>query len=606
MTSRPDPWLAALRGASAGTDPRAVLGAVARHVAADRGPGLVEAVVARWPVAIELPATALPSGDALRPDALGWAYEALADDDQRRQGLHYTPRDVAERLVALGLDGLDLPVGSDGPIGVDFAICDPACGGGAFLLAIARRLAAEGVERRAVVERHVVGIDIDPVAADVASTSLLVWAGDPAVVPRVTVADALAVGPWPDRPGSGFDLVVGNPPFQSQLAARTVRTPAGAERLRARFGEGVTAYVDTANLFLLAAADEVRPGGRVVLIQPQSVLAGRDGEPVRLAVDDRAPLEGLWVCDERVFAAHTRVCAPVLRRPADGTGRPAMVRRWRGPSVRRVRAAPAPAPGRWAPLAAGLRGTPTVRLSHDPLNDLAGATAGFRDQFYGLVDHVHEATGGDRERPLVTSGLIDPAECAWGKRELRFAKRRWRAPVVDLASLDGADPALGTWVADRLVPKVLVATQTRVVEAVADVAGVWVPSTPVLAVPAAPTRLWHVLAALLAPPVSAWALHLSAGAALAPDALKLSAAQVRTIPAPVDHCAWDDGAVAARAAQEAVAGDDRRVALEALGRAMVAAHGLRGGEGTALLDWWLQRLPSRGLEARSDIGRGGQ
>ncbi len=597
MTARPDPWLAALRAAAAGVDTVAALGALARRLAAAGGPELLAAVVERWPTTTVLPDDALPSGGALGPDALGWAYEALADDEQRRRGLHYTPRELAERLVAVGLDGLGLPLDGDDAADAPFVICDPACGGGAFLLAASRRLAAAGVERRAVIERHVVGIDIDPVAAAVAATALLLWAGAPEAAPRVTVADALAAGPWPDRPGPGFDLVVGNPPFQSQLSARTARPAAGTDQLRDRFGDGVTGYVDTAALFLLAAADEVRPGGRVLLIQPQSVLAGRDSEPVRRAVDDRAPLEGLWLCDERVFAAHTRVCAPVLRRPEEGAVRSATVRRWRGPSVRRAKAARAPAPGRWAPLAAGLRDTPAVRLGGGPSVELAGATAGFRDQFYGLVDHVHEATGSAEERPLVTSGLIDPAVCAWGERDLRFAKRRWRAPAVDLVSLGAADPTLGAWVADRLVPKVVVATQTRVVEAVADVEGIWVPSTPVIAVPAPPGRLWHVLAALLAPPVSAWALHLSAGAALAPDALKLSAAQVRTIPAPVDERAWDDGADAAHAAQ--VAGDaaERRGALESLGRAMVAAHGISGDSGTALFDWWLRRLPRPVAEA---------
>ena len=597
MTARPDPWLAALRAAAAGADTVAVLGALARHLAADGGPELLAEVVERWPTTTVLSDDALPSGGARSPDALGWAYEALADDDQRQKGLHYTPRGVAERLVAIGLDGLGLLLDEGETAPADFAICDPACGGGAFLLAAARRLAAAGVERRAVVDRHVVGIDVDPVAAEVAATALLLWADDPAVVPRVTVADALAVAPWPDRPGSGFDLVVGNPPFQSQLSARTARPAAGTDQLRDRFGDGMAAYVDTAALFLLAGADEVRPGGRVVLIQPQSVLAGRDAAPVRRAVDDRAPLEGLWLCDERVFAAHTRVCAPVLRRPAEGAVGSATVRRWRGPSVRRAKAGRAVSPGQWASLAAGLRDTPAVHLSGGTLSELHGAIAGFRDQFYGLVDHVHEATGGAHERPLVTSGLIDPAVCGWGQRDLRFAKRRWRAPVVDLASLDAADPALGAWVAHRLVPKVLVATQTRVVEAVADVDGVWVPSTPVIAVPAPPGRLWHVLAVLLAPPVSAWALHLSAGTALAPDALKLSAAQVRMIPAPVDRRAWDDGAAAAHAAQDAGAGDERRVALEALGEAMVPAHGITGDDGASLLDWWLRRLPRRDPEA---------
>ena len=109
------------------------------------------------------------------------------------------------------------------------------------------------------------------------------------------------------------------------------------------------------------------------------------------------------------------------------------------------------------------------------------------------------------------------------------------------------------------MPKVLVATQTRVVEAVADVDGAWVPSTPVVAVPAPPERLWHVLAALLAPPVTAWALHETAGTALAPGAWKLSAAQVRQLPAPADARLGRRRRAAAQAAQarRAAAGGSR-------------------------------------------------
>ena len=63
--------------------------------------------------------------------------------------------------------------------------------------------------------------------------------------------------------------------------------------------------------------------------------------------------------------------------------------------------------------------------------------------------------------------------------------RRWRRPAVDLVGLRAADPAVARWVDDLQVPKVLVATQTRVGEAVVDEVGAWVPSVPMIAVVAA-------------------------------------------------------------------------------------------------------------------------
>lgn len=720
MTTRPPAWAAALRAASAeeGTDREALVGAVARHLAAAAPPAVRAWVGDHWADTAPLPAGVVgalpPPGAPDAPDALGVAHEALAGARERRRGVHYTPPDLARRLAEVALESLDhgdridpgrrispgeQARGRGSVRGASGAppptVCDPACGGGSFLLAAARALADRNHGTTAILP-GLVGLDLDPVAARVAATALVLWAGTAAAEPAVGAGDALAGPDWPRRPEAGFDLVLGNPPFQAQMGTDTARSAAEAARLRETLGEAAAGYVDTAALFLLAAVSQVRPGGVVLLIQPQSVLGSRDAAGVRSRLAEVAPLEGLWVCDEPVFAARTRVCAPVLRRlaagqpgpgrpvdrdpeaggaaerersqsrvrggeaaarpapssdaehdepaddvvrlddlvpldgvvPVDGvvrrdgvvrldgvvrpdgavpdgdasqpdeSDRPA-VRRWRGPAVTPAPAAPErPAAGTdptsWAPLVAGLRGVPAVALRGAPLPEATGASAGFRDQFYGLVPHVREATGALAERPLVTSGLIDLAGCAWGVRPARYAKARWAAPVVDLDTLAAADPALARWVGDRLVPKVVVATQTRVIEAAVDIDGRWVPSTPVLALPAAPKRLWHLLAALLAPAASAWALHETAGTALVPDALKLSAAQLRRLPGPVDECAWDEGAAAARAAQLAATAGEREAALDALGAAMGAAHGIAGPEAEELRRWWRARWPREG------------
>ena len=70
--------------------------------------------------------------------------------------------------------------------------------------------------------------------------------------------------------------------------------------------------------------------------------------------------------------------------------------------------------------------------------DLGPCTADFRDQYYGLVPFVREAASGvlgPGEVALATTGLIEPAECRWGRTPTRFAKQRYVAPVVDLATM---------------------------------------------------------------------------------------------------------------------------------------------------------------------------
>ena len=120
--------------------------------------------------------------------------------------------------------------------------------------------------------------------------------------------------------------------------------------------------------------------------------------------------------------------------------------------------------------------------------------------------------------------------------------------------LAAADAPLAAWATDRRVPKVVVATQTRIVEAAVDTEGTWWPSVPTIAVApraGAAADLWSLAAVLSAPPVSAWALGHYGGTALSGDAIKLSARQILDIPLPADPEAWAEGAVAARAAHDA-------------------------------------------------------
>jgi N-6 DNA Methylase len=494
---------------------------------------------------------------------LAAALEAATGDDQRRaNGLHVTPRWLADRLVVRALDGLGAAPA--------VTVCDPACGGGAFLVAAARRLHRRGAERRRVVRHLLWGADIDPVGLAVAEAALALWAGEAPPPGRLVVADALADGGavWPDRPAGGFHVVAGNPPFQSQLGRATARTPDQQARLRARYGPAVRAYTDAAWLFLLAGCDLVRPGGRVVLVEPQSLVGARDAAAVRSAVDERARLLDIWVDERPVFAASVRVCAPVLE---VGSGRRSGE------------------PNPWSERFADAVGIPRVRTppSGGTIADLAQVIAGFREEYYGLVAAVRErAPADDAVAPLITSGLIDWLGCSWGRRPARFAKRTWRAPVVDLAELESdGGRAAQRWVARARVPKLLVATQTRVVEAAVDASGSWVPSVPVVAVvPHDPADLWRVAAAVASPAATAWLLGRAPGTALARDAIKVAAPDLLVLPLPADPGAWDEAAAAARAvttgpASEWPAARDRFLAVA------TAAY----ATAPTLADWWRQR-----------------
>jgi hypothetical protein len=510
------------------------------------------------------------------PDVdLAAALEAATSPRQRRsRGLHITPAWLADRLVGLVVD----------EVGERPASCDPACGGGAFLLAVARALHERGVPREQVVEEMLWGADIDPVGLAAAEAALAIWSGGAVPPPgRLVLGDPLLAGAdlWPDRPPVGFDLVVGNPPFQNQLGKATARAAEARRDLRRVFGNAVRAYTDTAWLFLLLGCRLTRPGGRVVMVQPDSLAAARDAAAVREAVDALAWLEHLWVDDHQVFEAAVRVCAPVLRRND-------------GPGSRPGAAAPAE-PGRWHDLLADATGIPPLRVSaRGTLAERAATVAGFRDEYYGLADLVRDAARGDQAeagegRALVTVGSIDWGRLAWGRRPVRFAKQRWEAPVVDLARLEAqGTPAARRWVARTAVPKLLVATQTRVVEAAVDERGEWVPSVPVIVVvPHRPEDLWLLAAAVLSPAASVWLSRRSPGVALARGALKVAARDLADLPLPADTPAWDAAAAALRSFVRASAGGRPAVAaLDAFAEAAAAAY----GSPPEVVAWWRERL----------------
>lgn len=549
--------------------------------------------------------------DAAGLHVLGLAHEVLRQD-RRASGAVYTPPSLAAGLTALAVGDLRRP-----------RILDPAVGGGAFLVAAAELLHARGVARAEVVGELLWGSDLDAGAVAVTRATLAWWStleGEQPTWPpeaHVAVVDGLKLCGELGR--GGFDVVLGNPPFQGQLRTRTRRAPRPARVLedvaapRGSDAESVAVrYADSAVVFLAEACRLARPGGRVLLIQPQSVLAARDAGPARAVVADRAVLRGVWVGEAHEFAAAVRVWAPLLEvRPDAGprapSGRAVSVPRWLGADV--VAAAPVSWPGgpqpdptaSWAPLIADLLGGVTLDLEQEGhwagrLGERAQVTAGFRQHFYGLAPVVSEAPPGvlrSGTARLVTVGLIDPLHLQWGVRPARFAGRALARPVVDLSALRRGDDALAGWVAARLRPKVLVATQSAVVEAVVDTAGDLVPSTPVISVePDDPDLLDALAAVLCAPPVTAWMLRRRAGSGLSGRAMRISAADVAAIPLPGDAEAWARGAGLVRRARGAATDRDASAwaaALAAAGRTMTEAYGFDPAH--PVVAWWQGRLP---------------
>jgi hypothetical protein len=243
-------------------------------------------------------------------------------------------------------------------------------------------------------------------------------------------------------------------------------------------------------------------------------------------------------------------------------------------------------------------GVPAVDLEPGRcLGDVAEVTAGFRDEYYGLVPLVREALpDGDEAMALVTAGVLDWGRCRWGERSTRFAKKPWQAPVVDAGLAPEESTAIVRaglrWAERHRCPKILVASQTRVVEAAVDEEGRWVPSVPVVSVvPKDPADLWRLAAAISSPAATAWLFRRAPGTALGKGALKVAAGDLAALPLPPRSESWAQAASALRA----YAHDDPTPSCQA---AFAQAAGDMYGSSPELVTWWQSRLDPSSAPAR--------
>ena len=480
------------------------------------------------------------------PGAADREDRAQAKAIRKQRGAWYTPPELVDLVADAAVSSWSIGTArstqstqstqSTRAHGTVVRIVDPACGDGRFLVAAASRLAATG---RPV---EVVGVDIDSDAAEAARRALTA-AG---VGHRILHGDALTID-WSAL--GAFDLVIGNPPFLSQMATSTTRGGASSR--------GGGPYADAAVEFLALAAEVVDPdGGRVAFVLPQSLLSARDAGAIRASYDERASLAWSWWTGERIFDAQVLTCALLFE---FGT--------------------PSATPGRWGRVVTDREGVPEVPSDlggADTLGDRCRLNANFRDEYYGMVPAVGNH---DRGPKLITSGLIDPGRNWWGERPIRFAKQQFDRPRIDVSKLD--DKMRG-WAAQRLVPKVLIANQTKILEAVADTRGEMLPGVPVVAAypksmpgRASSDAACEIAAVLTSPIASAWAWHRSAGTGLSSDAIRVGPVVLGDLPWPAGPL---DRAVAALRS-----GDVR-----SCGALVDAAYGVT--DRAALATWWETRL----------------
>src|SRR2546423_1594671 len=225
---------------------------------------------------------ALVASDPRGEGLADWYQHFVGRRFREGSGKFFTPRPVAEQMARL-LPRVDRAV-----------IMDPACGGGGFLLAAARRWGDA--------DCHLVGNEIEPSLVALTEITLLLAA--PTHHRRTLIESNLFErGPALQRWLGKVDYILANPPFSLPLQAAP-----GESHL---FALG---YRTSDAVFLDICYELLRPGGRLVCLLPHSLIVNAEYQKLRAAVEARWLLRGVIAMPEGIFhlSARTTTRADIL------------------------------------------------------------------------------------------------------------------------------------------------------------------------------------------------------------------------------------------------------------------------------------------------------
>lgn len=243
---------------------------------------------------------------------IGLLYTGVMPEELRANlGAYYTPPALCECLLDMATEA-----------GVEWGsafVLDPACGGGAFLSPVARRMATHrggcgAPQALKAIVRRLHGFEIDPFAAWMSQVFLEVTLGDlcqeagTRLPSMVRVCHSLEQTP----DGETFDLVVGNPPY-----GRATLSP----EQRAIYRRSLFGHANLYGLFTDLALRYSRVGGVIAFVTPTSFLAGeyfkalrgllgRDAPPVSIAFVEKRSSVFADVLQETMLSTYRRGAKP--------------------------------------------------------------------------------------------------------------------------------------------------------------------------------------------------------------------------------------------------------------------------------------------------------
>ena len=223
---------------------------------------------------------------SLGPSFAGYIYESILEQDRvekdkqtrrRRGGIFYTPQYVTQFLVKSAFDSIKPELKK-----TLLRIHDPACGGGAFLLAAYREIKKRHPRLRIkTILGKLYGTDSDREAIHVAHLALWLESGCresswKILESNIRTGDSLKK--ILEVKTNQYEIVVGNPPYRN--VKRGIQQ-ATREFCKAHY-RSVKGQWDIAAPFIELAMDHLLvPGGSMGYILPNPILLAENYQPVR-------------------------------------------------------------------------------------------------------------------------------------------------------------------------------------------------------------------------------------------------------------------------------------------------------------------------------------
>jgi len=264
-------------------------------------------------------------------DPVGDAFEAFVGSESRgNSGQFFSPRS-ATRLLA---DALDPKPGE--------SILDPACGAGGFLTAVCARWTENGLSNKDLqkaISGNFWGIDKDSYLAKLAKMHVALLTG---AHPNVICGDSLAMQYEGGDLGSilprdGVDVLLTNPPFGVKIVAASQEVMQKFQLARKWSKDKKTGILAPSSivsknvppqvLFVERCLSLLKPGGRLGIVLPESLLSNKSYRHVVSFLRDQAEIHGVMGMPDALFktsgkgGTHTKTCLLVATKKEGKTNR---------------------------------------------------------------------------------------------------------------------------------------------------------------------------------------------------------------------------------------------------------------------------------------------